>query len=215
MCYDLLESKCPIRQGDIFYPLPYIEEISLKGMQNLRRVDQTTMKSNALDWDNLQGEDTVVVAVPLGKTWGIVASQNCDASRIPYISLFRIEPFTNIDPKAADDSNIKWWVKLITKTSRLNASWFYLPKDERLGISNRMAINFHSVFQIPRLDLEANIKLRKGRLGKDAYEHYREAIAQYFRRYPYNDWYPMNKEEASHCVNERRCSNTELYPWQK
>lgn len=214
MCYDLLEPSCPIRQGDIFYPLPYTE-VSLKRMQNLRKIDETTLKSNVLDWDNLQGEETIVVAAHLKKAWGIVASQNCDASRIPYISLFQIEPYQTINSTPPADSDIKKWIKIITRESRLNASWLYLPRDDRLEITNRMIINFHKVFQIPRLDLEANTKLRKGRLNQVAYEHYRESIAQYYRRYPYDDWYPMNKEESAHCVDKGRCTADELYPWQK
>ena len=54
----------------------------------------------------------------------------------------------------------------------------------------------HVVFHIFRDDLEKNVKeLRRGRLNKIAFQHYRESIAQYFRRYPYDEWYPLNNEE--------------------
>ena len=189
MCYDLLESDCPIRQGDIFYPLPRTE-ISLNNMQSLQKVGESTMAAVVSNWDSLQDREEIVISTALKKTWGIVATQNCDASRIPSISLFQIEPHQDIIRTPPKDS--KGWIGVLTDRTCKNASWLYLPKDERLEIKDRMIINFHKVFQVPRLDLENNIKLRKGRLGNVAYEHYRESIAQYYRRYPYNEWYPMN-----------------------
>jgi hypothetical protein len=76
-----------------------------------------------------------------------------------------------------------------------------------------MAVNFHEVFQIERIDLEKNINLRVGRLESFAYEHYREAIAQYFRRYPYNEWYSFNKSQLEYyATNIRKCKMEEIMP---
>lgn len=59
-----------------------------------------------------------------------------------------------------------------------------------------MAVDFGEIVSIARCDIEDNLReLRKCRLNKVAYEHYRECIAQYYRRYPYDEWYPLNKEE--------------------
>lgn len=104
-------------------------------------------------------------------------------------------------------------MSVLTERMCKNASWYYLPKDEVFGIVEEMAANFHEVFQVQRVDLERNINLRKGRLANFAYEHYREAIAQYFRRYPYNEWYPFNKSQLEYyATNVRKCKIEEIMP---
>jgi hypothetical protein len=213
VCYDLLEPECPIMQGDIFYPLPSAE-ISLTNMQVLKKVSSREMSVTVSNWDNLQGENNIIISAALQKTWGIVATQNCDASRIPDISLFQIESYLNVNKTPPPESSHNSWINIITDRSCKNVSLFYLPVDERLGISNRMVVNFHKVFHLPRLDLVNNIKLRRGRLTKVAYEHYRECIAQYYRRYPYNEWYSLNREEAAFYVSKGRCKEDDLYLWQ-
>ena len=209
----MLDPRCPIRQGDIFYPLPYAE-ISLTNIQLLKKDGQEIHALKVSNWDGIRDEKEIVVSTALGKTWGIVATQNCDASRIPDISLFQIEPYQNINRTPPKESDYKSWISIITDRSCKNVSLFYLPVDDRLGISNRMVVNFHKVFHLPRLDLLENIKLRKGRLTKVAYEHYRECIAQYYRRYPYNEWYSLNKAEAAFYVSKGRCTEDDLYHWQ-
>jgi hypothetical protein len=212
VCYELLDADFPIRQGDIFYPLPYVE-ISLTNIQSLRKVGPADVVVQLSDWDSLKDNDEIIISTALGKTWGIVATQNCDASRIPNISLFQIDLYTSINP--TPPASPKKWVETITERVCRNASWFYLPKDERLGINERMAVNFHKVFQIPREDLETNIRLRKGRLVKVAFEHFRESIAQYYRRYPYNEWYSFDKDEIDWYLSKGKCTSEDLYPWQK
>lgn len=215
MCYDLLEPECPIRQGDIFYPLPYAE-LSLTNIQALKKIGQENLVLQVSNWDILQDNEEIVISTALRKAWGIVATQDCDASRIPDISLFQIESFEIINRTPPNDKNVGSWINIITDRSCKNAGWFYLPKDERLEINGRKVVNFHKVFQIPRPDLEDNIKLRKGRLGRVAYEHYRESIAQYYRRYPYNEWYSMNKDEVDFYIkNLKKCTVDDLYPWHR
>jgi hypothetical protein len=54
-----------------------------------------------------------------------------------------------------------------------------------------------------------------GRLKDMADEHFREKIAQYFRRYPYNEWYPLSQEEYKHyTINDETRSDSPPYPWQ-
>jgi hypothetical protein len=213
VCYDLLEPDCSIMQGDIFYPLP-CAEINLAKMQALKKVSSQEMLATDSNWDSLSGQNNIVISVAVQKTWGIVATQNCDASRIPDISFFQIEPYRYINDRAPPEERHDSWISIITDRSCKNASLFYLPVDERLGISERMVINFHKVFRLPRLDLVNSIKLRKGRLTKVAYEHYRESIAQYYRRYPYNEWYSLNNDEAAFYASKGRCKEEDLYPWQ-
>lgn len=208
MIYDFPAEHEPIRQGDIFYPLP----IPLLELGNLTIVSPEGDMQIA-EWDNLEEED-VQVRVPLEKAYGIVASQDCDTSRAPYVTFFEIGTFQDVSGLTLPpQERINKWVKIITQESRKNAKWFYLPIDQRIGFCERMAVNFENVFHIQLSDLEQNIgRLRKGRLNKIAYEHYRESIAQYFRRYPYDEWYPLNKNEFVKYKEEY--SDSEPMPWQ-
>lgn len=74
--------------------------------------------------------------------------------------------------------------------------------------------NFHIVFHMRRDYLEKYVEeLRKGRLNKVAFQHYRESIAQYFRRYPYDEWYPLTNEEYLEYTKEK--GHVEPFEWQK
>lgn len=210
MIYELPEQDQPIRQGDIFYPLPFtfIENPDLMNIIDSERIKRSS-------WDSIQNSERELISVPVIPVWGIVASQDCDASRIPYISFFQINSFSNASGLTLpqEESHNKW-VNIITKHSRLNAHWFYLPKDENLEFRNQMAVNFHQTLLISRDYLKRNLpKLRKFRLNVVAFEHYRESIAQYYRRYPYNEWYSMTKEQLI-AYKEKKCG-VEPYEWQK
>ena len=208
MIYESPDKDDPIRQGDILYPLP----MALLDLNEL----VTLSEEGALEktsWIHIKDNENIVVNAPIKPIWGIVASQDCDANRAPFISIFAIVTFKEIN--SSEPKSPKKWVSLITKNSRLNASWFYLPADETIGFKDRMAVNFHIVFQISRENLEQNIQeLRKGRLNKIAYQHYRENIAQYFRRYPYDEWYSLTNEEFEK-YNEENGGQVEPFEWQK
>jgi len=75
-----------------------------------------------------------------------------------------------------------------------------------------MAVDFLVTLRIPREDLESLRSLRKGRLNPVADEHFRERIAEFFRRYPYDEWYPLNQEELATYAAAHE--GTKPYPWQ-
>ncbi len=186
--YEHPDVSKPIKQGDIFHPLPKI---------SLDLTKLTLVESGALkryDWNEVKDKERSVINTAIEPVWAIVATQDCDAIRSPVISLFEINLFKTVSSFTLPTTPKKW-VSVITQKSRLNARWFYLPCDSKMGFPDRMAINFHTVIQVPRKNLEELKELRKGRLNKIAYQHYRESIARYFRRYPYDEWYPLNKEE--------------------
>jgi hypothetical protein len=214
VCYDLLENDQPIRQGDIFYPLPYIildlDAVQTLSMAGLKSSNWNDLMNKVEDYKKEGNDNPTPISIGLVKTWGIVASQDCDASDAPIISLFQIVPFVDVHSCPSSPSG---WVSTLTERICKNAKWFYLPKSEELGIDKEMAANFHRVFQIQRIDLENNKNLRRGRLANFAYEHYREAIAQYYRRYPYNEWYSFNKAQLEHYAkNVRKCEIDEIVP---
>lgn len=208
MIYEYPAKDQPIRQGDIFYSLPLVS-LDLDKVVTLS--DKGIFEESS--WQIIKDKKDIVVAAPLRQTWGIVATQDCDASRAPIISLFEIGTFKEITgghlPK-----NPKKWVSMITQRSRLNAHWFYLPNDDTIGFKERMAINFHVIFQISRDYFKQYVEeSRKGRLNKVAFQHYRESIAQYFRRYPYDEWYPLTNEEFLEYNKEK--GPVEPFEWQK
>ena len=205
MCYEKLNGDQLVRQGDLFFPLP-CPNISLDDVQAVSEDGYL----EAMNWAKAQDKRDISATVILEKTWGIVATQDCDATWRSSISLFRIRPFKEVyrNPISKDLG----WVHALTERACKNASWIYLPKDADIGIDEEMAINFHEIFQVEKVDLEKYINLRKGRLASFAYEHYREAIAQYFRRYPYNEWYPFNKAQLEAYAKEKRIRVEDITP---
>jgi hypothetical protein len=106
----------------------------------------------------------------------------------------------------------KKWKNIITQQARINQKWFYLPPDEKVGFAQKMGVDFLVTLRVPRVDLETLRSLRKGRLNAIADEHFRERIAEFFRRYPYDEWYPLNKEELQAYVEEY--PDAKPFPWQ-
>jgi len=207
MIYDYPDKTVPIKQGDVFYPLPWAY-LDLNGLLVLDKNGSIQFTN----WKDVKARRDLVVNAPLNVTWAIVATQNCDALRSPMISLFAIGQLPEVTRLTLPNSPRKW-VDFITQKSRLNARWFYLPPDQRIGFNDRMAINFEIVLQLSRENLENYVdELRRGRLNEIAYEHYRESMAQYFRRYPYDEWYPLDKQEFEEYKREKRDSKP--FDWQ-
>lgn len=207
MIYDYPGETTPLRQGDIFFPLPW----TCLDLSNLLIIDKEG-NIRYTSWQEIKEKDDIVVNAPVTASWGIVATQDCDALRSPMISLFGIGLLQQIT-KITLPNNPKKWVSFVTQKSRLNARWFYLPPDEKIGFKERMAINFEIVLQIQRENLGRYTRgLRRGRLKGIAYEHYRESVAQYFRRYPYDEWYPLDKNEFEEYKKEK--GDVKPFDWQ-
>ena len=206
MIYEFPGKNHPIRQGDIFYPLPrMLIDLSKLPIQSGERFEEN-------NWQVVKDRENIVVSVPLKPVWGIIATQDCDTLRGPVISLFEIETLEKVT-KMSLPASTKKWADFVTQKSRLYARWFYLPVDSGVGFQERMAINFEVVFQIRRENLEHYItELRRGRLNEIAFQHYRESIAQYFRRYPYDEWYPLTKEEFTEYNKDK--GPVEPFDWQ-
>jgi hypothetical protein len=191
MVYETTSPGDGLRQGDIFFPLPKFsaELTSVLRVRDDGRAEETR-------WSEISEDEENVLAIPVEPTIGIVATQDCDASRAASIAFFCVDNFSNVTKQKLGDKP-KRQVENLIKHSRANQKWFYLPPGKQFGLSDaRMAIDFGEVISIARCDIEENLaELRKCRLNTVAYEHYRESIAQYYRRYPYDEWYPLNKEE--------------------
>lgn len=198
----------PIRQGDIFVGLPRVD-ISLKQVLLFDESGESVAK-----WAEIAEKgDPVNIIVPVRPVSAIVATQDCDAIRSRDITLCEIRPFRDVEGKASEKTSPKGWKNLLTQHARINQKWFYLPPDDKVGFSEKMAVDFMVTLRVPRVELEELRDLRKGRLNPTADEHFRERISEFFRRYPYDEWYPLDQEEMKAYMNEY--PDTKPFPWQK
>lgn len=67
--------------------------------------------------------------------------------------------------------------------------------------------------RLRRAELEGLRNLRPARLNDVADEHFRERISQFFRRYPYDEWYALERDEMALYKNEY--PDAEPFPWQE
>jgi hypothetical protein len=193
MIYDFPKTQDLIRQGDIFRYIPKID-LDLNTLRIYSETEDALIQESWLTATTHFEEISTLVAIK--PVTAIVITQDCDAVRNDDIALCEILKFAEVERSVKDKTSPNAFMSAITKQSRLNQKWFYLPPDETIGFSLKMGVDFHLVTMTSRSYLEDNIsKLRIGRLNKIALEHFREKLSEYFRRYPYDEWYPLNKEE--------------------
>ncbi len=211
MIYDFTEPAAPIRQGDVFISLPSVT-ISLDRMLILNSADQSTSETK---WQCVveDGNDSpeVTLIASARSVRAIVLTQNCDAMRSEYITFAEIVPFSSVLGESVPSSHKKWQSKIV-QHAKNNTRYFYLPESSSHGIGERSAADFRMVFRLPRVELERLHALRRCRLNQVATEHFRESLAHFVRRYPYNEWYPLTKEEFAEYSHEYK---VDPYEWQQ
>ncbi len=208
MIYEFPDTSTPIRQGDIFIGLPRVD-ISLS-----RVLLATEFGQREVTWAEIAQEGgPVEIIVPVRPVAAIVATQDCDAARGRDITLCEIRGFRDVERKAKDTSSAKSWKNLITQHARINQKWFYLPPDVKVGFAEKMAVDFMVTLRVSRAELEGLRDFRRGRLNPTADEHFRERIGEFFRRYPYDEWYPLDQEEMK--VYTGDYPDTKPFPWQE
>jgi hypothetical protein len=208
MIYDFPDKSAPIRQGDIFVGLPRID-ISLNRVLIVGETGERMAK-----WAEIvQKYEPLNIIVPVRPVIAIAATQDCDALHGRDITLCEIGEFRDVERKAKETTSAKSWKNIITQHARINQKWFYLPPDEKIGFSEKMAVDFMVTLRVPRAELEELRDLRKGRLNEIAEEHFRERIGEFFRRYPYDEWYPLDQEELQAYLREY--PDAKPFPWQQ
>jgi hypothetical protein len=75
-----------------------------------------------------------------------------------------------------------------------------------------MAADFYVTIRVAREDVEELRHLRQGRLNDIATAHFRERIAEFYRRYAYNEWYPFSPDELAEYKKDY--PDADAYPWQ-
>jgi len=207
LIYEFPGQAEPIKQGDIFVGIPRFD-FALKRIAVVvgDHPEETSWESVAKEGSPVT---TIIQARPVT---GIVISQNCDALRAPDINLCEVRDFRTVELKSKETNKATGWSRIITQHARLNQKWFYLPPDEKIGFTEKMGADLMVTIRLPRVDLEALRHLRKGRLNEMAAAHFRERIAEFYRRYPYDEWYPLNKEEMK--AYRKDYPEAKPFPWQ-
>jgi len=210
MIYEFPAPEAPIRQGDIFLSIPRID----LNLSNLPVISGDEAVSD--DWLRVAAaSDPVTALVAMRPVWAIVITQDCDTVRVDDIALCEIDHFDVVEPSGKGAKYPTKTMSLITKHALLNLKWFYLPPDPDVGFTHKMAVDFHSVLRVSRTYLEQNIaQLRRARLNQIATEHFRERLSEYYRRYPYDEWYPLDKAEFEE-YRRNKPEPIEPFPWQK
>jgi hypothetical protein len=208
MIYEFPDTSAAIRQGDVFVGLPRVD-LSLKQVLIFDESGQ-----RLASWAEIVRQGgSVNIIVPVRSVAAIVATQDCDAVRSRDITLCEIRPFGDVERKANERTSPKGWKNLLTQHARINQKWFYLPPDEKIGFGEKMAVDFMVTLRLPRAELEELRDLRKGRLNALADEHFRERIGEFFRRYAYDEWYPLDQEEMKAYTSEY--SDAKPFSWQE
>jgi len=221
MIYESVGTEKVIEQGDIFRTVPRID-ISFENISVLEEdPDTQEIESQTVSWREavqtkaVRQEPLIRAILPVHAVDAIVITQSCDAIRAEDLSLCEIGPLPDIFPAAENWKKIKSWVSNLTKEGTEHLRFFYLPPNDSVGFTDRMAVDFRTVLRLPRQHLENHKYLRVGRLNKVAYEHFREKLSQFFRRYPYDPWYPLNKEEFDDYASRYEDVKPEPYDWQE
>ena len=213
MIYERPTPDDPIRQGDIFCRVPRVDVSLAKLLAFDERGEP--VEGRWVDLLDRWGPEPIRAAVCIRPVFGIVITQDCDAVRSRDISLCEIKPFRDIYPHIADMKDApKKWMGVITQHARANYGWFYLPVEPDIGFTKRMGAELSTVVRVARKDLDSmRAQDRVARLNEIATAHFRERLSEFFRSYPYNEWYPLTKDEfeAYNC----QTGPVEPYPWQK
>jgi hypothetical protein len=165
-------------------------------------------------WEDIASENfahkIMISAIPVK---AIVITQDCDATRSRDITLCEIRQFRDVERLSKDTKSAKGWKNILTQHARVNQKWFYLPPDTNVGFDDKMGVDFLVTISIPLKDLIDLKYLRRGRLNQLAYEHFRERLSEFFRRYPYDEWYPLDEQEL--IEYQKEYPGTPSFPWQK
>jgi hypothetical protein len=211
MIYASVTPADSIRQGDIFVGLPRID-LSLREITIVRCGDPGDLV--AKPWDEIaRSGEPVAAIVAMRPVAAIVVTQDCDAFRSDAIALCEIRLFRDVEAKSRNTTAPASWSRIITQQARVNQKWFYLPPSSDAGFEDKMAADFTIVLSVPRTDLEQHRHMRKVRLNEEAEQHFRERIAEFYRRYPYDEWYPLDKAEFDAYAKDH--FGTTPRPWQE
>ena len=194
--YEELNEEISINQGDIFLNLPFvqIDDAKILTFNGEKGVEKDLSKHTYKDQINTKAI-TKLKVLP-----GIIISQNCDILRSEYLSFCAIRPLEEVDGTYKNDfakkSDLdKKKIDYFTKKYKFQEKYFYLPIDKTKIFQTRMAVDFSTIFQVKTEVIKKLLKGRKLKLNKIASTQFRQKMSNYFLRFVYDPWYPLNKDE--------------------
>jgi hypothetical protein len=209
--YEFPIASEPVRQGDIFRNIPRVDlDLSALG------VISASGPPRQMSWRDVISTvaPPVTAVVAIRPVIAIVITQDCDAVRSPEIALCEVGVFREVERFARATASPKSWASVITQHARINQKWYYLPPDMGIGFVDKMAVDFRTVLRISRDDIDDAIPdLRIGRLNEIALAHFRERVGEFFRRYPYDEWYALDREELA-AYKADKPEPVPPFPWQ-
>jgi hypothetical protein len=208
MIYETVAVDRPLLQGDIFSHVPRVD-LSLTIIPVVE--DDGTHEES---WAEIVPNSEITAVLPVKSVTGIVITQNCDTQRGEYLCLAQVDPFLAALGQTAAPKSPDKWQSLIVGQAKTNNRLFYLPADITVGFAEAKVADFRIIVRLPRIDLENFRAHRVGTLNKVASEHFREALSHFFRRYAYNEWYPLTKDQFE--AYSTRCGESvQPFPWQR
>ncbi|MFC1676017.1 hypothetical protein ACFL3G_03010 [Planctomycetota bacterium] len=202
-----------IKQGDIFLNIPHVQFEFSDGL--------SVLGEDAIDnipWKELvskKEESDVAVVLGVTSVPAIVITQTCDAQRKEYITLCEIEELSSIGGFKSSPQTLKSEVRNLISQNKKKPDFFYLPSDKNIGFTDRMAVNFSNTIRLLREDLESLLENRKARLNEITYDYFREKLSDFFRRYAFNEWFMLKKDEVEHYKGYSDLRPKDFYDWQK
>jgi hypothetical protein len=208
MIYETVPPDRSICQGDIFRHVPRVDF----SLASLPVVDGE--QTHEQSWRDMEANAEVAAIMSVKSVAGIVITQDCDAQRSEYICLAQIDPFlAAIGQKDKTPKTPDRWQSLIVNQAKTNYRLFYLPVEATIAFNEAMVADFRIIVRVPRIDLENLKDQRVGTLNPTARAHFRESLSHYFRRYAYNEWYPLTKEQFE--AYSAKCGEpVKAFPWQ-
>lgn len=220
--YKTPSTEDDLNQGDIFISLPFVQlesKIVTQMIESDNELKDIDISSYVPDED--QKTDLVVASI----IWkpGIIISQNCDATREEYLSFCEIRKLEDIDKDYAQiiHKTIERKIDYLSrKEYQHQFKYFYLLQDQGIFDGNKMAVDFRRIYQVKKEIIDALKNKRTIKLGGRSLDHFRSKLGNYFKRFAYDGWYVLNKEEYDIFYDNARkkMKDPELnlikpYPW--
>jgi hypothetical protein len=209
MIYDPVAADDDIKQGDIFAGVPRVD----LSLGTLAVVDEEAEGPRQASWWDIREQPDITALLRIRAVTAIVVTQNCDAVRGEFVYLAQVDRFT--ETGYTQPTTPKGWQSLITRIGNTVPRYFYLPADETVGFPEPMAADFRVMLRIPRAELaQVSVQSRVGRLNQVAVDHFREKLAYFFRRYAFQEWYPLTREQFQ--AYAEKCEEpVKPMPWQE
>lgn len=209
MIYEKRNVEDPLYQGDIFSCIPLPEFSILE--------DLATAAQSVIKWEEhvKNTAEPLAAVVQLRPVMAMVISQDCEIARDDgSVTLALVDKFTTVHRGLGTPTPSPATVqKHVTRLSKVNLQWFYLPACAEVGFTDRMATDFETTMRLDVADLLSWRKFRVAGLIEYAREHLRHRIGYFFQRYPVDEWYALDSDELKAYQKDGH-PDASPYPWQ-